>query len=56
MKELGAERILDLLAALSHTTAFSVGCYCVDERRWHRSILRELLADREANFGDVGTR
>src|SRR5262245_26968380 len=36
-------RLLDLLDALSHQTNFSVGCYCADERRCHRSILRELL-------------
>ena len=35
---------LALLAALSHATNFSVGCYCADEARCHRSILRELLA------------
>ena len=39
-----AARTLDLLAALSHTANFSVGCYCEDESRCHRSILRELLA------------
>jgi uncharacterized protein YeaO (DUF488 family) len=39
-------RILDLLAALSYTADFSVGCYCPDERRCHRSVLRELLAER----------
>lgn len=33
-----------LLAALSHRTDFSVGCYCADESRCHRSLLRELLA------------
>jgi len=38
-----AQRDLDLLAALSHVTDFSVGCYCEDERRCHRSILRRLL-------------
>jgi uncharacterized protein YeaO (DUF488 family) len=38
-------RILDLLAALSHTTNFSVGCYCADEKRCHRSVLRELLKE-----------
>jgi len=43
-------RILDLLAALSHDTNFSVGCYCENEARCHRSILRELLAQRGANF------
>jgi uncharacterized protein YeaO (DUF488 family) len=41
-------RILDLLAALSHNTDFSVGCYCENETRCHRSILRELLEKRGA--------
>ena len=41
-------RGLDLLAALSHATNFSVGCYCEDESRCHRSILRQLLLDRGA--------
>ncbi|MBL8115784.1 MAG: DUF488 family protein [Acidobacteria bacterium] len=41
-------RTLDLLAALSHQTSFSVGCYCEDERRCHRSVLRELLEARGA--------
>jgi uncharacterized protein YeaO (DUF488 family) len=36
-------RVLDTLAALSQQTNFSVGCYCRDESRCHRSILRELL-------------
>lgn len=48
MREPHAARTLDLLAALSHTADFSVGCYCADERRCHRSILRELLAERGA--------
>ena len=39
---------LDLLAALSHQTDFSVGCYCSDESRCHRSILRALLLARGA--------
>lgn len=43
-------RILDLLAALSHSTNFSVGCYCENESRCHRSVLRELLADKNAKF------
>lgn len=43
-------RTLDLLAALSHTANFSVGCYCEDESRCHRSILRELLAERGAEI------
>ncbi|AOI62970.1 hypothetical protein WS98_15255 [Burkholderia territorii] len=43
-----APKVLDLLAALSATSAFSIGCYCEDERRCHRSVLRELLAERGA--------
>ncbi|HJR60812.1 MAG TPA: DUF488 family protein [Vicinamibacterales bacterium] len=46
-----AARLLDLLAALSHQTSFSVGCYCENEQRCHRSILRKLLAGRGADFG-----
>ena len=42
--------VLDALAALSHTADFSVGCYCEDESRCHRSILRELLAERGASI------
>jgi uncharacterized protein YeaO (DUF488 family) len=41
-------RTLDLLAALSRQTTFSVGCYCADEQRCHRSVLRELLAEHGA--------
>jgi uncharacterized protein YeaO (DUF488 family) len=40
-----AGKVLDLLAALSHRTDFSVGCYCEDESRCHRSILRQLLVE-----------
>jgi uncharacterized protein YeaO (DUF488 family) len=43
-----ASKVLDTLAALSKTTDFSVGCYCHNENRCHRSILRELLKDRGA--------
>jgi uncharacterized protein YeaO (DUF488 family) len=50
MKRPEARRLLDLLAALSHTTDFSVGCYCADEMRCHRSVLRELLAERGAKI------
>ena len=50
MKRPEASRILDLLAALSHTSDFSVGCYCQDERRCHRSVLRELFAERAASI------
>ncbi len=45
-----AARTLDLLAALSHRTNLSVGCYCEDEARCHRSVLRELLAERGADL------
>jgi uncharacterized protein YeaO (DUF488 family) len=50
MKEPGPSRDLDLLAALSHRTNLSVGCYCEHESRCHRSVLRELLSERG---GDV---
>jgi uncharacterized protein YeaO (DUF488 family) len=50
MAESGPSRDLDLLAALSHATDLAVGCYCEDENRCHRSVLRELLADRGANL------
>ncbi len=46
-----ASRTLDLLAALSQHANFSVGCYCEDEARCHRSVLRELLAERGAKLG-----
>ena len=51
MKAPERARLLDLLAAMSHVTNFSVGCYCEDETRCHRSVLRELLADRHADLG-----
>jgi len=50
MKRPGASHVLDLLAALSHTDDLSLGCYCEDERRCHRSVLRELLAERRARI------
>ena len=43
-------RLLDLLAAFSGQTSFSLGCYCENEERCHRSILRELLAQRGAKL------
>jgi uncharacterized protein YeaO (DUF488 family) len=43
-------RMLDLLAALSHESNFSMGCYCENEARCHGSILRELLAQRGAGL------
>ena len=48
MKQPVPQRLLQLLAALSHQTSLSVGCYCADESRCHRSILRALLADHGA--------
>jgi uncharacterized protein YeaO (DUF488 family) len=50
MKQPDASRLLDLLAALSHVTDFSVGCYCADEQRCHRSLLRALLQQRGAKL------
>ncbi len=50
MKGSAAEHALNLIATLSHTANLSVGCYCADEARCHRSILRQLLADRGAHF------
>ena len=51
MKAPAASRTLDLLAALSHDADFSLGCYCEDEARCHRSVLRDLLAERGAKMG-----
>jgi uncharacterized protein YeaO (DUF488 family) len=51
MKRPEAARLLELLAALSRGTNFSVGCYCADEGRCHRSILRELLKEKGAQIG-----
>jgi uncharacterized protein YeaO (DUF488 family) len=50
MKSPEAKRDLDLLAALSHQTNFAIGCYCEDESRCHRSILRALLEKRGAEI------
>ena len=50
MKRPEASRLLDLLAALSHMTHFSVGCYCAQESRCHRSILRAILSERGARL------
>jgi uncharacterized protein YeaO (DUF488 family) len=44
----GPSRDLDLLAALSRSADFAVGCYCERPERCHRSVLRELLAERGA--------
>lgn len=45
-----ASRTLDLLAVLSRTADLSVGCYCADEARCHRRVLRALLAERGAKI------
>jgi uncharacterized protein YeaO (DUF488 family) len=45
-----ASRVLGLLAALSAQTSLSVGCYCENENRCHRSVLRKLLAERGAEI------
>jgi uncharacterized protein YeaO (DUF488 family) len=50
MKTPEAMRDLDLLAALSHRTNLAIGCYCEDEARCHRSILRDLLVQRGADI------
>lgn len=46
-----ARHDLELLAALSHTTDFSVGCYCENEDRCHRSLLKQLLLEHGAKVG-----
>ena len=50
MSQPSAQRLLELLARLSHHADFSVGCYCEDEQRCHRSILRQLLAENGARL------
>jgi len=50
MKRPDAARLLDLLAAISHRMDLAVGCYCEDERRCHRAVLRALLAERGAKL------
>lgn len=47
-----ASRTLDLLAALSHHSAMSLGCYCEDEAHCHRSVLRTELQARGADIAD----
>jgi uncharacterized protein YeaO (DUF488 family) len=49
MKRPENRRVIDLLAVLSHDSNFSVGCYCADEERCHRSVLRALLLERGAH-------
>ncbi len=50
MKRPTAARLLSLLAGLSHQTALSVGCYCADEARCHRSVLKALLEEHGARL------
>ena len=50
MKSPAIRRDLDLLAALSHEVDFAIGCYCENESRCHRSILRELLEEKGARL------
>jgi uncharacterized protein YeaO (DUF488 family) len=50
MKRPEASRLIALLAALSHQTHLSVGCYCEEEARCHRSVLRELLMECGADI------
>jgi uncharacterized protein YeaO (DUF488 family) len=50
MSEPDRSRELDVLAAISQQTNFSLGCYCPEESHCHRSVLRELLAERAASL------
>jgi uncharacterized protein YeaO (DUF488 family) len=50
MKRAEAAHLLDLLAALSHQTNLSVGCYCADEAHCHRSVLKALLLEHGATL------
>ena len=50
MRKPGPQRLLEVLARLSHQASFSVGCYCEREERCHRSLLRKLLKERGAKL------
>jgi uncharacterized protein YeaO (DUF488 family) len=50
MRQPGAQRLIALLAALSSRADFSIGCYCQDESRCHRSLLRKLLFEHGATM------
>jgi uncharacterized protein YeaO (DUF488 family) len=52
MRKPPASRLISMLAALSHQTDFSIGCYCENEAKCHRSILRDLLANAGATFAE----
>jgi uncharacterized protein YeaO (DUF488 family) len=56
MKRPEASHLLELVAAMSHVTAVSIGCYCDDPRFCHRSILIELLAEHGAEVGTTKPR
>lgn len=49
LKKPDQSRLLDVLAAMSHRTNFSIGCYCADEHNCHRSVLRKVLRQRGAD-------
>jgi uncharacterized protein YeaO (DUF488 family) len=53
MQAPAARHLVALLAALSHQASFAVGCYCADESRCHRSLLRQLLLDSGARIAGV---
>jgi uncharacterized protein (DUF488 family) len=55
MKQPAASRLLDLLAALSRVTDLSVGCYCENEARCHRTALQELLEERGGQIERAGS-
>jgi uncharacterized protein YeaO (DUF488 family) len=50
MRDVKSQRLLNLLAAMSRQTNFSIGCYCENEDRCHRSILRDLLLEHGAEL------
>jgi uncharacterized protein YeaO (DUF488 family) len=50
LKRPEASRLLDLLASLSHSTQLAIGCYCENEDRCHRSVLRAQLTERGAEI------
>ena len=52
MKAPDASHLLDTLAVLSKGADFTLGCYCPDESRCHRSVLRDLLRERGAIIAD----
>ena len=52
MKRPQAQRLITLLARFSMQTNFAVGCYCEEELRCHRSLLRTLLADQGATIAE----